>query len=155
MIMKKRISIILVAISPFVFFKSASAQTSGSQPAVYSLTEALRIANTRNLDIQLANAQLINAGANVTGAFGSFLPSINFNSGYTRQLFQDEFTTINVGGIPQQFRTGSPNNYNMSANVSYLIFNGFSREANYNSTQNSFKAADLSSAFESNPVSLA
>ncbi len=144
MIMKKRISIILLAISPFVFFKSASAQSSGSQPAVYSLTEALRIANTRNLDIQLSNAQLRNAGAGVVGAFGTFLPTVYFSSGYSRQLFQDEFTTINVGGIPQQFRTGNPNNYTMNAGINYTIFNGFSREANYNSAQNSFKVADLS-----------
>ncbi|MES2765270.1 MAG: TolC family protein [Bacteroidota bacterium] len=142
--MKKRISIILLAISPFVFFKSASAQSSGSQPAVYSLTEALRIANTRNLDIQLSNAQLRNAGAGVVGAFGTFLPTVYFSSGYSRQLFQDEFTTINVGGIPQQFRTGNPNNYTMNAGINYTIFNGFSREANYNSAQNSFKVADLS-----------
>jgi outer membrane protein len=32
----------------------------------------------------------------------------------------------------------------MNAGINYTIFNGFSREANYNSAQNSFKAADLS-----------
>jgi outer membrane protein len=142
--MKKHISTALIALSPFLFFTNAAAQSSGSQPAVYSLTDALRIANTRNLDIQLANAQLVNAGASVMGAFGTFLPTIYFSSGYTRQLFQDEFTTVNLpGGITQRFPTGNPNNYNMNVGLNYTIFNGFSREANYNSAQNSFKAADL------------
>ncbi|HYF03932.1 MAG TPA: TolC family protein, partial [Patescibacteria group bacterium] len=115
MISYKYIGIALIALSPIVCFRNVLAQSSGAQPSIYSLQDALRIGASRNLDIQLANAQMQNAAASVTGAFGTFLPSINFSSGYTRQLFQDEFTTVNYGGIVRQIPTGNPNNYNMSA----------------------------------------
>ncbi len=111
-------------------------------PRVFTLEESLRLADENNLDIKSAETNLLPAKANVTQAFGSFLPSVNFNMGYQRRL-NDDANTINVNGqiIPNPVPT-PPNSYSMDAVASIVIFNGFAREANYNQAKASFAATD-------------
>jgi outer membrane protein len=120
---------------------SLPAQVSGNG-RVYSLNDCLGIAAEKNLDVISGTFQYQSQTAEVRQAFGSFLPTITANLGYSRQLNVEGGRTVNVGG--QVFNLGGvqPNSYNMGAFASYNIFNGFARESNYNRAQQELNATE-------------
>lgn len=109
-------------------------------PAPRSLTmdEAVDIATRNNPQVALAESQVQSAQARLTGAFGQFLPRVDLGAGYNKQLFADDEVVINGVVIPGSRPDYS---YNASASTSLLLFDGFSRGANYNSTQADYNAA--------------
>jgi outer membrane protein len=125
----------------FVSFVSANSQQDG-EVKVYTLNQCLQIADKQNFSNQLQEAQVEVAQANLLAAFGSYLPSANFNSGYSRRLNVDGGQAINVGG--QVIRGFAPpaNSYSMSAIANYTIFNGFQRETDYNTSKISVKSTE-------------
>lgn len=58
-----------------------AAQTPGI-PTTITIDQAVRIALDRNLGIERARLSVESAGARVTSAFGSFLPTVNLSAGY-------------------------------------------------------------------------
>lgn len=119
----------------------AHAQLRGSTPTSYTLQECIRIALEQNFDMVLTNANARYAAANLTAAFGSYLPSASIGASYSRQLtnLRSQFSFIN--GIPVQ-GDPLPNSYSMNANVNWLIFNGFRREAQYDVAQSNVDAVE-------------
>ncbi len=115
----------------FVFILStlaSVAQTTGDKKE-YNLEECVNIALNKNFDIHLSEAQLATTHADLVNAFGLYLPSISFNMGYSRDL--KEKTTFNISGTNIPIAIDNRNSYYMNANASWTLFDGFSREANY------------------------
>lgn len=110
-------------------------------PKIFTLSECLRIAKEKNPLVKTAEANLSTSGAELTYAFGTFLPSINFNMGYTRQLNIDAGQKINIGGQTIVVGKIEPNSYNMGLSITYNLFNGLSREANYNQAKDYLNSA--------------
>jgi outer membrane protein len=112
-----------------LFAGALNAQTKGSAVR-YTLEDCIRIGLERNFDVRLTNANAENAAADLTAAFGGYLPSANLTAGYSRQLtnLKPQFSFVN--GIPVQ-GDPLPNYYSLGANVNWTVFNGFSREAQY------------------------
>lgn len=107
-------------------------------PRTLTIEQAVELAVERNLNVTLARSRVETASAHVTGAFGSFLPQINVSGGYTKQLSSDE--SVIVQGIP--ISTNRPDyNMNASASAGLVLFDGFSRSANYSSARSDFDAA--------------
>ncbi len=104
------------------------AQTTGEKKE-YNLQECIKIALKKNFDIHLSEAQLATNHADLVNAFGMYLPSINFNMGYSRDL--EEKKTFNISGTNIPLSIDNRNSYYMNANASWTLFDGFSREANY------------------------
>ncbi|MCX7909913.1 MAG: TolC family protein [Ignavibacteria bacterium] len=102
---------------------------------IYSLQECLSIAREKNPQIKIVESQISTAGAEITSAFGNFLPSASFNMGYTRQLNVESGQKINIGGQTIVVGKIEPNSYNMGLSLSYNLFDGFSREAQYSSAK--------------------
>lgn len=98
----------------------------------FTLSDCLKLAREKNPQVKIAESGLSTSGAELTYAFGTFLPSANFNIGYTRQLNIDAGQKINIGGQTIVVGKIEPNSYNMGLNISYNLFNGLGREANYN-----------------------
>jgi outer membrane protein len=92
----------------------------------FNLQQSVKIALENNPDAIGARAQLSARSAELTSAFGSFLPTITANSRYSRQLNNVQ-TFIVDGRI-----ISTADAYSINANASWDIFNGFFREANYN-----------------------
>ncbi len=107
----------------------------------YSLKECLQIARENNPQIKIAESQISSAGAEITSAFGNFLPSANLNMGYTRQLNVESGQKINIGGQTIVVGRIEPNSYNMSLSLNYNLFDGFSKEAYYSSAKDNLNAA--------------
>jgi outer membrane protein len=137
---------ILLLSSAIVLF----AQDKGEK--VFTLQDCIEIAIQQNPEILKSSARLQTSGADITSAFGNFLPSVDFSMGYSRQLNADGGRTVNVGGQIIPVPAPNPNSYNMSAGASYLIFDGFSRGANYNRAQNNFDAVFANDQFTKSSV---
>ncbi|MCO6466880.1 MAG: TolC family protein [Bradyrhizobiaceae bacterium] len=118
------------------------AQVEGGKANTYTLEECIRIALGQNLDLQLSDAYARNAAAGLTAAFGSYLPSASINANYSRQLTNLRQQLSFVNGIPV-VGDPLPNSYSMSASASWLVFNGFRREAQYDAAQSSVNAASF------------
>jgi outer membrane protein len=101
----------------------------------------LKIARQKNPRLKVAEANISTAGAEITSAFGNFLPSATFNMGYTRQLNVEAGQKINIGGQTIVVGKIEPNSYNMSLSLNYNLFDGFSREAQYNSAKERLNSA--------------
>ncbi|GBD07517.1 Outer membrane protein TolC [bacterium HR21] len=113
-----------------------------------SLSDCLQRALATHPDIQVAQAQLAAAGAELTAAFGAYLPTLTLSAGYTRQLNVEGGRSINVGGQVIRLPSVDPNAYSLSLIGSYTLFNGFEREGAFQRAQASVAAAEaaLSSA---------
>jgi outer membrane protein len=72
--------------------------------------------------------------ANMQQAFGSYLPSINGNMGYSRHLNTNDNDYLNLNA--------GPNSFNMGATASWLIFDGFGREASFKMAQSNLKSTE-------------
>lgn len=130
------LSLILLVISGF----EVNCQIAGVGNA-FSLDACIETALKNNFDIKLADARTESAGADITSAFGNFLPSINLNSGYTRQLnAKSSFGWVDGQLVPTD---PTPNSYNVNAGAQWLIFDGFARGNNYIRAHESFNAYDL------------
>ncbi len=137
----------------FIFFIISNLNSQNSAiPKQLSLNQCYEIALSYNPDIMLANAQLASNGAAITAAFGSFLPSVNFNMGYNRQLNSEGSKSFNLGGQTIFLPADNPNSYNMGVSASYMIFNGFDREANYNKAQRSLEAFERNNNYTNQRV---
>jgi outer membrane protein len=117
---------------------AAVAQTPGRGPETLTIDDAVRIASERNLTIVQAQTSVESEGAAVTGAFGAFLPRLTVTSGYNRQLSDG---SVFVGGVAIPNLNQPTSSYDIGASADLLLFDGFSRTANYNSAQSRYSAA--------------
>ncbi len=127
-------------------------QFSGDKKKIYSLEECISVALANNFDIRLSDSRVEAAEAEVTSAFGDYLPNINVNLGYSRQLnAKPGFGLING----QLVRTDSkPNSYDVNASARLTLFDGFARDNNYRGAHESLNATDYSSQFTKQQVKL-
>jgi outer membrane protein len=113
-----------------------SAQIPGGLQQTLTIDDAVRIASERNLSITQSQASVENAAARITSAFGSFLPQVTVQGGYTRQLTDG---TIFVQGTPIPGNRPD-NNYSAQANASVQLFDGFNRTSVYSASQSTYNA---------------
>ncbi len=122
----------LLALAP-----RANAQEPGT-PKTLTIDQAVQIALDRNPTVRLAQTQVVTNSAHVNGAFGSFLPRIDVQGGYTKQLDADQ--VVLVQGIP--IASSRPDySYNAGASATLTLFDGFTRSANYSSARKEFDAS--------------
>jgi outer membrane protein len=125
----------------FLFYGFTLIAQEKGQTQVFTLSECLKIARQKNPRLKVAEANISTAGAEITSAFGNFLPSATFNMGYTRQLSVEAGQKINIGGQTIVVGKIEPNSYNMSLSLNYNLFDGFNREAQYNSAKEKLNSA--------------
>lgn len=109
------------------FLSTLSILSQQGERKIYDLHQALEIATRHNFDIVLRNANIKASEADITQAFGAYLPSIDFSTGYTRTLSNEGQSWLDVTGNIVQ----SSNSYTINADASLRLFDGFAREANY------------------------
>lgn len=116
-----------------------SAQDTGGEqpPAILTIDDAVQLGLNRNLTVREAEMSLDNAGASVRSAFGTFLPRLGVNGGYSRNL--SEGSTIIEG--TQQEASRPADAFSAGASVSVTLFDGFANTASYKASQFSYDAA--------------
>jgi len=151
-----------------LFFANISFSQVGDSRAL-NLEDCLNIAKKQNFDIILTKSNINAAGANLTNAFGNYLPSVRLNSGFSRSSFQTQRSTPVIDPNTNQIAidpiTGFPrtqlswefvdaSTYNLGLNANYTIFDGFSREANYSQASKNLEASYLNTEQTINDVIL-
>lgn len=105
-----------------------------------TLEECIRIGLERSIDVRRAQASANQASSRLTAAFGAYLPSVDVNANYNRQLtnLRPQFSIVN--GVPV---TGQPlpNTYGLNGSMNMTLFNGFQREAEFDAARLTMKAA--------------
>lgn len=102
------------------------------------LEECYKIAFENHPDIKVSKYRIKSSNANVKSAYGNYLPSINFNMGYNRQITNVQAFVIGGRLITQ------PNTFSMNGNIGLTLFDGFSRENNITVAENSLSSSELS-----------
>jgi outer membrane protein len=131
--MKRIIVLLLLCLIPII----GTSQEKGK--VEYTLEQCLEIALTKNYNLKIAQSNVVSSSADVTSAFGDFLPTIDGNMSYRRTL---SFGKLNIDGVPFEIPTQIPNSYSATLSANLNIFNGFSKEKNYARAQ-SYYTSDL------------
>ncbi|MBU3699043.1 MAG: TolC family protein [Candidatus Kapabacteria bacterium] len=105
-----------------------------------TLEECIAIGLERSIDVRRAQAGANQAASRLTAAFGAYLPSLDINANYNRQLtnLRPQFSIVN--GVPI---TGQPlpNTYGLNSSMNLTLFNGFQREADFDAAKLTMNAA--------------
>lgn len=106
----------------------------GAQPKTLTLQQAIEIALERNLNIRQAENNVKSASAGVLTAYGAYLPTLSASGGWTRTQTERAASTQLIGGVPFSLPASSStvNNFSTGVSVGYTIFDGFTRESNFN-----------------------
>lgn len=111
-----------------------------------TLEECIAIGLERSIDIRRAQAGADQAASRLTAAFGAYLPSVDINANYNRQLtnLRPQFSIVN--GVPV---TGQPlpNTYGLNSSMNLTLFNGFQREAEFDAAKLTMSAASSDITF--------
>ncbi len=123
---------------------TGSAQEPGGSKL--TLRECIRIGIENSFDLRESYAASQAAGAGLTQAFGTYLPSIDINANYSRQLtnLREQFSIVN--GVPIVGQP-LPNTYGLTGQMNLTLFNGFRREAQYDAAQSNVDATTADIAF--------
>ena len=95
---RKKIVFVVVFLSVFLICPNSFSQNATSADTDLTLTKAILIAFQNNKDIQMQEAQINIATANIQGAISPFLPQVNLQAGYTHNdkvLAQNIFSGYN------------------------------------------------------------
>ncbi len=126
---------ILTAFLALSFFSApAFAQTTET----ITFDEAVRIALDKNIDLKKAENQLVLQESNVQAEKGDFLPNLNISSRPSRSW---GLTFDQTSG---RLVSESSDGFNLSANSSVNLFNGFSDVASLKSAQHTLEADQFS-----------
>ena len=139
-----------VGLTMLLALQTSTAQERGAKRL--TLKECIRIGIDNSFDLKETYASSRAAGANLTQAFGAYLPSADVSANYSRQLtnLREQFSIVN--GVPIVGQP-LPNTYGLNGQMNLTLFNGFRREAQYDAARSSVEAA--SEDIRSNRLSIA
>ncbi|MEN9281140.1 MAG: hypothetical protein RL594_75 [Bacteroidota bacterium] len=105
-----------------------------------TLEECIAIGLERSIDVRRSQATANEASSRLTAAFGAYLPSIDLNANYNRQLtnLRTQFSIVN--GVPIVGQP-LPNTYGLNSQANLTLFNGFQREADFDAAKANMSAA--------------
>jgi outer membrane protein len=133
-------------ISAVLSLSFAFSQQQGSQSRALTLDQALAIAFERNVNVAQAANSIENARSGVLTAYGSYIPKLSANAGLSRTGYNSPPSIRTIGGIP--FSTPRSDSwystYSGGIGLSYVLFDGFSREASFSSAQTNEMQAEQS-----------
>ena len=111
-----------------------------------TLEECITIGLERSLDVRQSQAAASEASSRLTAAFGAYLPSLDVNANYNRQLsnLRTQFSIIN--GVPVVGQP-LPNTYGLNGQLNLTLFNGFQREADFDAAKLNLSATAGDIAF--------
>jgi outer membrane protein len=136
--------IIVMALSLSLF-----SQEKGQDTRVFTLNDCINVAQENNPEIKLSLARMSGTSAELTGAFGEFLPSIGANVGYRRTFAPDQGMPDIPDSLikPNQYTSIRPNFYSFDIGFQYTLFNGFNRENNYKRIKENYNSFQQSLQF--------
>ena len=121
-----------------------------SQTKTLTLDQARQIALERNISVAQAQNNVEAAQSGVLAAYGSYLPTLSANAGWTRsQNERPGNEPVYVNGIPVVAGTSGrtvASQYSAGLSANYLLFDGLSREGEFTRASSTSVAAEQTSA---------
>jgi outer membrane protein len=123
----KKIAFLIIAMSTY-----CSGQTQAGTVKVLTLNDAITITLQKNINVQQSANNVDAAKSGVLAAVGSYLPTLSASAGWGRTQSESPGGIDTTYGIPQNIGgTDLKTSHSASLNLSYTIFDGLSREANF------------------------
>jgi outer membrane protein len=114
-----------------------------------TLEDAFRIARERNPGFRSAQLDIRDAEAGVLSSYGSFLPNLNANFGWSASRSTTTIGTDDFGGvIEDRSRTVINSNASQGISTSVTLFDGFRNVNNLRAAKSSVEAAEARVAIE-------
>lgn len=110
------------------------------------LEKAISIALQKNSGLITSENELSRSKANLTAAYGRFLPTLSASGSFNWERTEADNVTIVVGGIPfpgQTYQSES-RSFGVGANSNLVLFDGLSNFANLSRSKNNVEAVKLS-----------
>ena len=101
----------------------------------YNLNDCISTALKNNFDLKLTDAQINSAEAGLMSAYSGYLPSLNYQMGYSRQLNPSGPKTTIINGLLIEIPGQDPNSFSMGGYANLNIFDGFARETQVNTAE--------------------
>ncbi|MBI4548109.1 MAG: TolC family protein [Ignavibacteriae bacterium] len=136
-------------ISSFIILLLFIIEAFAQQTKTYTLNEAINLALERNLSVVQAQNNVESAQARVLAAYGNYLPALSAFGGWNRtQNDRAASSTQIIGGQALSFPASFSvtNNFSTRVDLSYVLFDGFAREANFNSASASALSTEQQAA---------
>lgn len=142
----KKLEILLILTALLV--SGLMAQSATTSQRALTLSQAIVTALEQNVSVRQADNNANAAQSGVLAAYGSYLPSLSASGGWTRQHTERAATTQLIGGQPITLpaSTSTTNSFSTNLSASYTLFDGFAREANFNSALSSANAYEYTAA---------
>ena len=118
------VTLLLVA---FITFANAQ------QPTILTLDQAIKLALENNLSVIKAQNNVDAAQSSVLAAYGNYLPTLSASGGWDRSQRTGQRSIQGIT-IPGATSTSTSNSFQAGVSLGYTIFDGFRREASFNST---------------------
>ena len=108
----------------------------GQQPVILTLDKAVELALENNLSIIQTQNNVDAAHSRVLAAYGNYLPTLSASGSWDRSQSTNAGGIRRIQGVPilVPASTSTNNSFQAGVNLGYTIFDGFRREASFNST---------------------
>jgi outer membrane protein len=115
------------------------------QPQTVSLKQAVDLALEKNVTVIQSQNSVEAAQSRVLAAYGNYLPTLSASGNWNRTQNDQAgaYTTNSFGGtqsFPASFSV--TNNFSTRLDLSYVIFDGFGREAGFNAAKSSASSSE-------------
>ncbi len=132
------------AIILLLLFSFINAKESNAQEKI-TLSQAILIALNQNTSIIKSTNSLQTSNASIKNAYGSLIPTLNFNSGWNwqRTVNSQGATVVNFFGEAQKLgpTITDTRNYSLSLNGNVILFDGLSTLTNISLQKNNLQTA--------------
>jgi len=134
----------LILMTGIVMTSALLVQDLSAQSKVLTLDNAVAAALEQNISVRQAYNNSDAAQSSVLAAYGTYLPSLSANGGWSRQQTDREASIQFIGGqpIPLQAVSSTTGSFNTGLSLGYTVFNGFSREANFSAAVSNANASE-------------
>jgi outer membrane protein len=123
----KKIALLIIVMTAY-----CSAQTQSITGKVLTLDDVITITLQKNISVQQAANSVDAAKSGVLAAVGSYLPTLSASGGWGRTQSESPVGVDTIFGVLQsKGGTNLSTSHSASLNLSYTIFNGLLREANF------------------------
>ncbi len=111
-----------------------------AQSNVITLDQATQIALERNINVVQAQNNADQAQSGVLSAYGSYLPSLSADGGWTRRQIKGPLV-ISGQTIPGVSASTTTTSWSAGLSANYTLFNGFTREGRFGAASSTADAA--------------
>lgn len=120
--MNKALKKIGIAMGALLLITAMGGEVKAQDTLALSLKDALKIAQSNNLTVKIADYEIVKTGYGKKGSYAALFPQIDFSGSYQRTIEKQQMS-MNMGGQSQSIKVGTTNNFNVGFGASMPLVN--------------------------------